>query len=66
MDVVIHRILGESGPFLRDHREDLKLPYQDFFGTNQFNGQFGGVSFSAGFGLFPGLFGLHFYEYNCA
>ncbi|EGG23774.1 hypothetical protein DFA_05910 [Cavenderia fasciculata] len=41
----------------------------DFFGGigNQWNGQAGGgggVSFSAGFGLFPGLFGLHFYQTN--
>ncbi|GAM21617.1 hypothetical protein SAMD00019534_047920, partial [Acytostelium subglobosum LB1] len=35
--------------------------FQDIFGTNQWNTQLGGVSFSAGFGFFPGLFGLHFY-----
>eukprot|EP01132_Coremiostelium_polycephalum_P004526 gene4526-5642_t len=35
---------------------------RDFFGSNQFHNGFGGISFSAGFGLFPGLFGVHFYN----
>jgi hypothetical protein len=32
-------------------------------GNGQFNGQFGGMSFSAGFGFFPSLFGLQFQSF---
>eukprot|EP01100_Stratorugosa_tubuloviscum_P004208 TRINITY_DN2045_c0_g1_i1.p1 TRINITY_DN2045_c0_g1~~TRINITY_DN2045_c0_g1_i1.p1 ORF type:complete len:205 (+),score=63.53 TRINITY_DN2045_c0_g1_i1:78-692(+) len=36
------------------------------FGEPGFNGQFGGVSFTAGFGLFPSLFGFQFQTYSNA